>query len=68
MVSEYVNRVRRAFKVVAPLLESSENSQEFLIVGVIVLFHRRKGAGMESNWMYFTIIKEHGKNGSEGIV
>ena len=68
VISKYFNWVWRAFEVVVPLLESSEDSQKLFVVGVIVLFSGRKGAGVKSNRVYFTIIQESGEDSSESVV
>ena len=68
VIHKHFNRVWGAFEVVAPLLESSKDSQELFVMGVIILFSRRKGAGVESNRVYFTIVQESGKDSSKSIV
>ena len=37
-------------------------------MGVIVLFCGRKGAGVEGNWVYFTVSSVSGKDSSESVV
>ena len=68
VISKYFNWVWGAFEVVAPLLECSEDSQKLFVVGVIVLFSRRKGVGVKSNRVYFTIVQESGEDSSESVV
>jgi hypothetical protein len=38
-----------------PVFEGLKDCEEFLVVSVVVEFHRIKGVGMESNGVNFTI-------------
>jgi hypothetical protein len=68
MVREYFDRISGALKVLTPLLESREDSQEFFVVGVIVKFSRGKGTRVEGNRVYFTILGVRRENSTKGIV
>ena len=68
VIGKYFNWVWGAFEVVVPLLESGEDSQKLFVVGVIVLFSRRKGVRVKSNRVYFTIVRESGEDSSESVV
>ncbi|KIO08093.1 hypothetical protein M404DRAFT_134957 [Pisolithus tinctorius Marx 270] len=51
-----------------PVVESLEDSQQLLVVGIIVEFWRGHGARVESNWAEFTIGAGDRQNASNGIV
>ena len=43
MISKNLNREREAMEVMSSSFESTDNSQEFMVVDIIVSFHWRKG-------------------------
>ena len=43
MISENLDGEREAMEVMSPSFEGMDNSQEFMIIDIIVLFHWRKG-------------------------
>ncbi|KIO05145.1 hypothetical protein M404DRAFT_141637 [Pisolithus tinctorius Marx 270] len=51
-----------------PMVESLEDSQQLLVVGIIVEFWRGHGAGVESDWAEFTVGAGDQQNASNGIV
>ncbi|KIN97862.1 hypothetical protein M404DRAFT_159354 [Pisolithus tinctorius Marx 270] len=50
------------------MAESLEDSQQLLVVGIIVEFWRSRGARVESDWVEFTIGAGERQNTSNGIV
>ncbi|KIN96495.1 hypothetical protein M404DRAFT_162869 [Pisolithus tinctorius Marx 270] len=51
-----------------PVAESLEDSQQLLVVGIIVEFWRGHGARVESDWVEFTVGAGDRQNASNGIV
>ncbi|KIN92824.1 hypothetical protein M404DRAFT_157900 [Pisolithus tinctorius Marx 270] len=51
-----------------PVAESLEDSQQLLVVGIIVEFWRSHGARVESDWAEFTVGAGDQQNASNGIV
>jgi hypothetical protein len=45
----------RAIQVVSPDSEGFKDGKEFFVMDIVVQFHRVEGAGVESDWMDFTI-------------
>ena len=68
VVSDNIDQSRRAFKVVASDVECFENSQKFLIVGVVVQLQCSECPGVEHDRMDLAIIKGDGEYSSDGVV
>ncbi|KIJ19509.1 hypothetical protein PAXINDRAFT_69045, partial [Paxillus involutus ATCC 200175] len=68
MVHDDVDRSARAFKVVTPMAEHLVDSQQFLIMGVIVEFRGCQGSGVEHNGTEFLIRTTDGEDSCDGIV
>jgi hypothetical protein len=56
VIHNNVYRQRRACQVVLPNAEGLKYSEKFLVVNIVVQLGRVEGAGVESNWMYFTVL------------
>ena len=63
MISDHVNRCARTFQVVLPHPESIKN-----VMGVIVLFGRSEGTGMESDRVDITGVGDDGEDSTKCIV
>jgi hypothetical protein len=50
------------------VFEGLKDCEQFLVVNVVVEFHRIKGAGMESDGVNFTVGGVNGEDGGESIV
>jgi hypothetical protein len=50
------------------MLKGFENGQKFLIMSVIIEFCGVEGAGMESDWMDFSIRGVDRENGGKSVV
>ena len=57
-----------SLKVVSPASECFINCQQLFVINVIVQLSTRKGSGMESDRMKFTIQVVHGKNGHKSVI
>ena len=56
MISDDINQVTRAFKVMLPRAKSFKDSEKLFVVGIIVEFGCLKGPGEESDQMDLTVI------------
>ena len=68
VVSDNVDWSARAFKVMMPSPEGLMNSEELLIVGVIVELRSGEGARVESDRPDLVIWAPDGDNSGDGIV
>jgi hypothetical protein len=68
MVRDNVDGSARAFKVVTPMAEHLVDSQQFLIMGVIVEFRGCQCSGVERNGAEFLIRTTDGEDSRDGIV
>jgi hypothetical protein len=50
------------------VFEGLKNSEKFLVVSVIIEFHRIKGVGMASDGVNFAVGGVNGEDGGKGIV
>jgi hypothetical protein len=68
VIGHHIHRSSAAFQVLTPVFEGLKNRKKFLVVSVIIEFHRIKGAGMESDGVNFAIGGMNGEDGSKSIV
>jgi hypothetical protein len=68
VIGDHIHQSSAAFQVLMPVFEGLKNHEKFLIMSVIVEFHRIKGAGMESDGVNFTVGGVNGEDGSKGVV
>ena len=68
MVSDDVNQSCRAFRIVAPGPKSLVDSEELLVMGVIVELQSRQSPGIVGNRPDLLIRTTNGANASNGIV
>jgi hypothetical protein len=68
VIHDHVHQSSTAFQVLMPVFEGLKNHEKFLVVSVVVEFHRIKRVGMESDGVNFTIRGVNGEDGSESIV
>jgi hypothetical protein len=68
VIGDHIYWSSAAFQVLTPVFEGFKDHEEFLVVCVIVEFHRIKGVGMESDGVNFAVGGVNGEDGSEGIV
>ena len=71
VVCDYNHQVFSSGEVVLPFLQSLNNSKEFSIIDVVVLFHQGEGGGMISAGVEIPIrvfLHQHSPRGSEGSV
>ena len=68
MVSDDVNQNCRAFKIVAPGPKSLVDSEELLVMGVIVKLWSRQSPGIVGNRPNLLVRTTNGENASNGIV
>jgi hypothetical protein len=68
VIGDHVHRSSTAFQVLMPVFEGLKNHKKFLVVSVIVEFHRIKGVGMESDGVNFAVGGVNREDGSESIV
>ena len=68
MVSDDVNQNCRAFKIVVPGPKSLMNSEEFLVMGVIVELQSRQSPGIVGDRPDLLVRTTNGENASNGIV
>ncbi|KIN97692.1 hypothetical protein M404DRAFT_159742, partial [Pisolithus tinctorius Marx 270] len=54
--------------VMLPMAESLKDSQQLLVMGIVVEFWHSHGAGVESDWVEFTIRAGDQQNTSNGMV
>jgi len=50
-----INGIDQTFQIVLPSLESFKDSEQFLVIYVIIQLHCSKSTGVKSNWMNFII-------------
>jgi hypothetical protein len=62
VVSDNVNSERGTLEIMTPMSKAIKNSEEFLIVRVIVDFQSHKCLALENNGMEFTIVSKNGEN------
>jgi len=68
MVSDNVDAVLRAFKVMAPNFEAFEDGQEFLVMCIVIPLSVHEGPGMETYRMDLAIRGKGRNNTCKGIV
>ena len=68
MVSDYINRSCGAFKIIAPGLKSLMDSEELLVMGVIVEFQSGQSLGIVRDRPNLLVRIMNGENASDGIV
>jgi hypothetical protein len=68
VISDHIHQSSAAFQVLTPVFEGLKDHKEFLVMSVVVEFHRVKGVGIESDGMNFAIRGVNGEDGSESIV
>lgn len=68
VIRDHINGNTRSFEVVSPSPEGFENSQEFLIVSVVVQFGGRESTGVESDGMDFSIRSSDREDGGDCII
>jgi hypothetical protein len=68
VVHDSVDSERGTFEIMMPMSKAIKNSEEFLIVHVIVEFRSRMGAALESDGMEFTIVSKDGENARNGVI
>jgi hypothetical protein len=68
VVRDNVDSERGTLKVMTPVSKAIKNSEEFLIMRVIVEFRSRKGAALESDGMEFTVVTINGENACNSVV
>jgi len=55
VVGHDINREGRALQVVMPVLEGLEDSEELLVVSIVVQLGCGQSAGVERDWSYLII-------------
>ena len=68
MVGNNIDTVLGAFEVMVPDLETLEDCEEFLIVGVVIALRISESVGVECNGMDFAIGSESGYDTGKGVV
>ena len=68
MISYHVDHMMGRFEVMSPCLESLEDSEEFLVVHVIVELGICKGTTVECDRVNIAIISMKGEDACNGIV
>jgi hypothetical protein len=68
VIGDHVHQSSTAFQVLMPVLEGLKDGEEFLVISVIVEFHRINGVGMESDRVDFTVGGVNGEDGHKSIV
>ena len=68
VVCNNINQSCGALKVMTLVAEGFEDHKEFLVMGIIVSLRRSHSAGVEHNWLEFTIGASDGENTSDSIV
>ena len=68
VVRHNINRKSGALEVVAPDTESFKNSQEFLVVDVVIELQSGEGAGVKSDRVEFPVRSYCGENCTQGVV
>ena len=67
MVGDNVNRSRRTLQVVSPRSERLEDSEEFLVMDVVVQLRGGERPRVECYRMNF-VVDDDGENGAESVV
>jgi hypothetical protein len=68
VVRDNVDSERGTLEIMTPMSKAIKNSEEFLIVRVIVEFRSGKGAAPESDGMEFTVVSKDGENARNGVI
>jgi len=68
VIGDDINGCRGTFKVVKPDSEGFVDSEQFLIMDVVIQFRGGEGSGVERHRMEFAIFGHNGKNCGEGVV
>src|SRR6202795_3609464 len=72
MVRPDLKRLARAFQVVSPLFQRSDDRQHFHVMDLVVAFDRGQAFGLESNRMVLSVLGrqlfEHGSGWNSGAV
>jgi hypothetical protein len=57
VVSDDINQKGRPIQIMPPYAEHLENGIEFLVMHIVIELGQVEGAGMESDWMDFTVLE-----------
>jgi hypothetical protein len=68
VVRDNIDSERSPLEIMMPVSKAIKNSEEFLIMRVIVEFRSRKGAAPESDRMEFTVISINRENACNSVV
>ena len=68
VVSNHVNWSTGTLEIMAPDLEHLEDSEKFLVMGVIVQLGRGEGPRMKHDRVQLRVVREDGQNRSDSIV
>jgi len=68
MIHHNVDGIDWTFSIVLPNLKSFKDSEQFLVMCVIIQLHYSKSVGVKSNQMNFIIFVNNRENCSESIV
>jgi hypothetical protein len=68
VVHDNIDSERGTLKIMTPMSKAIKNSEEFLIVRVIVEFQSCKCLAPESDGMEFAVVSKDGENARNGVV
>jgi len=68
IIHNNIDGIGQTFQIVLPNLESFKDSEQFLVIYVIIQLHCSKSVGVKGNWMNFIIFINNREDCSKSIV